>query len=72
MRSLAPYTRAILRGIRRRRGSNSTSAPLSYAVNTNTERLRHQPSPQLADIPPTSRIKTLKKEKVNIIRDLLY
>jgi hypothetical protein len=72
MRSLAPYTRATLRGIRRRRGSNSTSIPLSHTVNTNAERLRCQPSPQLADILPTSWTKILKKEKVNIVRDLLY
>jgi len=72
MRSLAPYIRAMLRGIRHRRGSNSTSALPSHAVNTNAKRLRRQPSPQLADIPPTSRIKILKKEKVNIVRDLLH
>jgi len=40
MRSLAPYTRATLRGIRRRRGPNSTSAPPSHFVNTNAKRLR--------------------------------
>jgi hypothetical protein len=53
MRSLAPYTRATLRGICCRRGPNSTSIPLSRAVNTNAERLhpRRQPSAQLADIP---------------------
>jgi hypothetical protein len=72
MRSSAPYTRATLRGIRCRRGSNSTSAPLSHAVNTNAKRPRRQPSPQLVDILPTSWIKILKKEKVNIVRDLLY
>jgi hypothetical protein len=78
MRSSAPYTLATLRGIRRRRGPNSTSAPPSRAVNTNAKRLRlhRQPSPQLADIladiPSTSRIKILKEEKVNIIKDLLY
>ena len=56
MRSLAPYTRAMLRGIRRRRGPNSTSAPPSRAVNTNAERLRPRrpPSLQLVDIPSTS------------------
>jgi hypothetical protein len=72
MRSLAPYTRATLRGIRRRRGSNSTSALPSHAVNTNAERPRRQPSPQPADILSTSWIKTLKEEKVDIVRDLLY
>jgi hypothetical protein len=72
MRSSAPYTRATLRGIRRRRGSNSTSAPPSHAVNTNAERLRRQPSPQPADIPSTSRTKTSKEEKVDIVRDLLH
>ena len=40
MRSLAPYTHATLRGIRRRRGPNSTFAPLSRTVNTNAEHLR--------------------------------
>ena len=40
MRSLAPYTRVTLRGTRRRRGPNSTSAPLSRVVNTNAKRLR--------------------------------
>jgi len=38
MRFLAPYMRAMLKGIRRRRGLNST-VPLSRAVNTNVERL---------------------------------
>ena len=93
MRSSAPYTRAILRGIRHRRGPNST-APLSRVVNTNAKRLclRRQPSLQpadilvdipadilvdipadiLVDILSTSQTKTLKKEKVNIIKDLLY
>jgi hypothetical protein len=47
MRSSAPYTRAILRGIRRRRGPNSTSAPLSRVVNTNAERLRLYRQPSL-------------------------
>ena len=53
MRSSAPYTRATLRGSRRGRGHNSTSAPPSRAVTTNTERLRPRrpPSPQPADIP---------------------
>jgi hypothetical protein len=52
MRSLAPYTRAILRGSRRGRGRNSTSAPPSRVVTTNAERLRprHPPSLQPADI----------------------
>ena len=72
MRSLAPYTPVTLRGIRRRRGSNSTSALLSHVVNTNAKRPRRQPSPQLVDILSTSRIKILKEEKVNIIRDLLH
>jgi len=40
MKSLAPYTLAMLRGIRRRRGPNSTSIPLSRLVNTNAKRLR--------------------------------
>ena len=53
MRSLAPYTRATLRGIRCCGGPNSTSVPPSRAVNTNAKRLRphRQPSPQPADIP---------------------
>ena len=74
MRSSAPYTRATLRGICRRRGPNSTSALLSHVVNTNAKRLRprRQPSLQLADIPSTSRTKILKEEKVNIIKDLLH
>ena len=71
MRSSALYTRVTLRGIRGRRGSNSTSAPLSHVVNTNAERPRHQPSPQPADILSASQTKTLKEEKVNIIKDLL-
>ena len=43
----------MLRGSRRGRGYNSTSAPLSRVVTTNTERLRlrRPPSPQPADIP---------------------
>jgi len=86
MRFLAPYIRATLRGIRRRRGPNSTSTLPSRAVNTNAKRLypRRQPSIQpadilidipadiLADILSTSRIKILKEEKVNIVKDLLY
>jgi len=40
MRFLIFYTRAILKGIRRRRGPNSIFAPLSHAVNTNAKRLR--------------------------------
>ena len=81
MRSLAPYTRAMLRGICRRRGPNSTSAPLSRVVNTNAKYLRprRQPSPQPADIladipldiPSASQTKTSKEEKVNIVKDLL-
>jgi hypothetical protein len=81
MRSLAPYTRATLRGSRRGRGHNSTSVLTSRAVTTNTERLRRPPSLQPADIPSadipfadilfTSRIKTLKEEKVDIVKDLL-
>jgi hypothetical protein len=53
MRSLAPYTRATLRGSCRGRGHNSTSTPSSRVVTTNTKRLRPRrpPSPQLADIP---------------------
>ena len=38
MRSLAPYMRAILRGIYRHKGPNSTL--LSRVVNTNAECLR--------------------------------
>jgi len=46
MRFLAPYMRTTLRGIRRHRGPNSTSAPPSHAVNTNAKhlRLRRRPS----------------------------
>jgi len=47
MRSLAPYTRAMLRGSRRGRGYNSTSAPLSRVVTTNTKRLRLRRPPSL-------------------------
>ena len=56
MRSLAPYTRAILRGSRRGRGYNSTSTPLSRVVTTNTKRLRlrRPPSLQPVDIPSAS------------------
>ena len=56
MRSLAPYTRAILRGSYRCRGYNSTSILTSRVVTTNTKRLRPRrlPSLQLADIPSTS------------------
>ena len=56
MRSLAPYTHAILRGSRRGRGYNSTSILTSRVVTTNTEhlRLRRPPSPQLVDIPSAS------------------
>ena len=52
MRSLAPYTRAILRGSRCGRGHNSTSVLLSRVVTTNAKRLRlrRPPSLQLADI----------------------
>src|SRR6266567_6778723 len=78
MRSSAPYTRATLRGSRRGRGHNSTSAPPSRAVTTNAERLRSRrpPSPQpadilSADIPSASRTKTSKEEKVDIVKDLL-
>jgi len=98
MRSLAPYTCAILRGSCRGKGHNSTFAPLSRAITTNTERLclRRPPSPQpadilsidipSADIPSmdipfadilfvdilsVSWIKTLKEEKVDIVKDLL-
>ena len=84
MRSSAPYTRAMLRGSHRGKGYNSTSAPLNRIVTTNTKHLRLccLPSPQPADIPSadilfmdilfTSQIKTLKEEKVNIVKDLLY
>ena len=52
MRSLTPYTHATLRGSRRGRGYNSTSAPPSRVVTTNAKRLRlRPPSPQPADIP---------------------
>lgn len=72
MRSSAPYTRATLRGSRRGRGHNSTSAPPSRVVTTNAKRLRvRPPSPQPADIPSASRTKTSKEEKVNIVKDLL-
>ena len=98
MRSSAPYTRATLKGSHRGRGHNSTFAPPSRAVTTNTEclRLRRPPSPQpadipsadipsadipsadipsadipFADIPPASQTKTLKENKVDIIKDLL-
>jgi len=82
MRSSAPYTRATLRGSRRGRGHNSTSAPPSRVVTTNAKRLRvRPPSPQpadipsadipFADIPSASRTKTSKEEKVNIVKDLL-
>ena len=77
MRFSAPYTRATLRGIRRRKGPNSTFAPPSRAVNTNAKRLRlrRQPSLQPADIPmdilSASWTKTSKEEKVDIIKDLL-
>ena len=47
MRSLAPYTRATLKGSRRRKGPNSTSAPPSRAVNTNAERLRPRRQPSM-------------------------
>ena len=52
MRSLAPYTRATLRGSCRGRGYNSTSALLSRVVTTNAKRLRPRrlPSLQPADI----------------------
>ena len=76
----------MLRGICCCKGPNSTSALLSRAVNINAERLRlrRQPSLQLADILvdiladiladilSASQTKTLKEEKVDIIRDLLY
>ena len=39
MRSSAPYTCAMLRGSCYSRGYNSTSAPLSCVVTTNTKRL---------------------------------
>ena len=57
MRSLAPYTRVILRGNHHGKGYNSTSALLSRVITTNTERLRLRrlPSLQLVDIPSTSR-----------------
>ena len=53
MRSSAPYTRAMLRGSRRGKDHNSTSAPLSRTVTANTKRLRPRrpPSLQPADIP---------------------
>ena len=63
-----------LRGSRRGRGYNSTSILPNRVVITNAKRLRlrRPPSLQLADILSTSRTKTLKEEKVNIIIDLLY
>ena len=53
MRFLAPYTRVMLREIYCCRGLNSTSAPPSCVVNTNTECLCLccWPSLQLVDIP---------------------
>ena len=78
----------MLKGSRRGRGHNSTSALPSRVVTTNAERLRPRRPPSLqpadipsadipsadipfADISSASRTKTLKKEKVNIIKDLL-
>jgi len=85
MRSLAPYTRAMLKGICRHRGPNSTVPP-SCAVNTNAECLRPRRQPSLqpadisadipadipADILSASQTKTSKEEKVDIVKDLLY
>ena len=83
MRSSAPYTRTTLKGSCCGRGHNSTSAPLSRVVTTNTKRLRLHcpPSLQLADIPSmdilfadtlsASQTKISKEEKVDIIKDLL-
>ena len=53
MRFSAPYTRATLRGSCCGRGYNSTSAPPSCVITTNTKRLclRRPLSLQLADIP---------------------
>ena len=78
MRSSAPYTRTTLRGSRCGRGHNSTSASPSRVVTTNTKHLhsRRPPSLQPADIPfadilSASQTKTLKEEKVDIVKDLL-
>ena len=56
MRSLAPYTRVILRGNCRGRGYNSTFVLLSRVITINAECLRpcRPPFSQLADIPSTS------------------
>ena len=53
MRSLAPYTHAILKGIRCHKGPNSTFTLPSCAVNTNAKCLypRRRPSLQPVDIP---------------------
>ena len=82
MRSLAPYTHVILRGICHYKAPNSTSVLPSRAVNTNAKRLRlcRQPSLQPADIladipadiPPASQTKISKEEKVDIIKGLLH
>jgi len=52
MRSLTLYTRVILKGNHRGKGHNSTFAPLSCAITTNTKHLcpHRPPFPQLADI----------------------
>jgi len=50
MRSLAPYTRAILKGSRRGKGYNSIFAPLSRTVTTNTKHLRPRRPPSLQQI----------------------
>ena len=73
MRFLALYTRAILKRSHYGRGHNSTFVLLSCVVTISAEclRLRRPPSLQLADIPSANQIKTLKEEKVNIIKDFL-
>ena len=55
MRSSALYTHVILKGSHRSKGHNSTSAPPSRIIITNTKHLRPRrpPSPQPADIPST-------------------
>ena len=56
MRSLAPYTRATLRGNHHGKGYNFTFIPPSRVVTTNTKclRPRRPPSLRLADILFTS------------------
>ena len=69
MRSLALYTYVMLRGIYYYKGPNSTSAPLSCVVNTNTECLClcRWPSLQLADIPVDISVDILADILANIL-----